>query len=61
VIVDTDAYYQDTNLLEREVLKPKLLRAFGWRVAHVLIKDWYENRQQVLTWLEGLAEATPSP
>ncbi|HEV3120168.1 MAG TPA: AAA domain-containing protein, partial [Gemmataceae bacterium] len=29
VIIDTDAYYQDTNLLEREVLKPKLLRAFG--------------------------------
>src|SRR4029077_13375565 len=36
VLVDTDDYYQHANILERDVLRPSLLRAFGWKVAHVL-------------------------
>jgi predicted DNA-binding WGR domain protein len=55
ILVDTDAYYLNADLLERDVLKPKLLRDFGWKVALVLTKDWYENRQDVLSRLERLA------
>jgi predicted DNA-binding WGR domain protein len=61
ILVDTDAYYLGTNLLERDVLKPKLLRAFGWKVAHVLTKDWYENRRGVLDWLERAASGDAVP
>jgi predicted DNA-binding WGR domain protein len=55
ILLDTDAYYQNPDPLERDVLKPKLLRAFGWKVAQVLTKDWLENRDGVLDWLERLA------
>jgi hypothetical protein len=47
--VDNDRYYDREDLLEREMLRPKLLRDFGWQVAHVLAKDWYDEPQQVLT------------
>jgi hypothetical protein len=55
ILVDTDAYFRNTNLLERDVLKPKLLRAFGWKVAGVLTKDWYEDRGRVLEEIERAA------
>jgi superfamily I DNA and/or RNA helicase len=48
ILVDTDEYYRHANLLERDVLRPKLLRAFGWKLAHVLTKDWYQDRAGVL-------------
>ena len=32
----------------RDVLKVRLLRSFGWKVAHVLTKDWHEKREQVM-------------
>jgi predicted DNA-binding WGR domain protein len=31
-----------------------LLRAFGWKVAHILTKDWHDNRKAVLEGLERL-------
>jgi hypothetical protein len=49
ILVDNDRYYDREDLLEREMLRPKLLRDFGWQVAHVLAKDWYDEPQQVLT------------
>ncbi|HEV3342012.1 MAG TPA: AAA domain-containing protein, partial [Pirellulales bacterium] len=52
ILVDTDAYYRQADILERELMKPKLLEAFGWRIAHVLTKEWYEDRERVLTRLE---------
>ncbi len=55
ILVDTDEYFRGTNLLERDVLKPKLLRAFGWKVARVLTKDWYEDRGRVLEGIERAA------
>jgi predicted DNA-binding WGR domain protein len=66
VLVDTDAHYQRTDVLERDVLRPRLLRGFGWRVAHVLTKDWYEDREAVLNGLERTiageaVEATEPP
>jgi len=48
ILVDTDEYYRHVNLLERDVLRPKLLRAFGWNLAHVLTKDWYQDRAGVI-------------
>src|SRR5262249_3902994 len=61
ILLDTDAYYQNADLLEQDVLKPKLLRAFGWRVAQVLTKEWFENRDGVLDWLEQVARDEEEP
>jgi predicted DNA-binding WGR domain protein len=46
--VDTESYYQNANLLECDVLRPQLLRAFGWNVMLVLTKDWFEDEGSVV-------------
>lgn len=48
IMVDTDSYYQINNVLERDMLRPRLLRHFGWYVVQVLTKDWFENTDGVL-------------
>jgi hypothetical protein len=50
--VDTESFYQNDNILERDVLRPRLLQNFGWKVARVLTKDWLENPDAVLQALE---------
>ncbi len=57
ILVDTEEHYRHGDLLEREVLRPQLLRMFGWQVVHVLTKDWYDNQGAVLESLVKLAEA----
>jgi hypothetical protein len=52
ILVDTDSYYQNANLLERELLRPRLLRNFGWNIVLVLTKDWFEDANAVLQTLE---------
>jgi hypothetical protein len=56
ILVDTSAYYEQPYVLERDMMRPKLLRDFGWNTAFVLAKDWYENRPRVLDRLMGLIE-----
>ncbi len=54
VLVDTDGHYSNPNLIDRYLLQPSILRAFGWRFALVLTKDWYHNPDDVLSRLEKL-------
>jgi hypothetical protein len=57
VQVDTRDHYREGDLLARDLLKPDLLRAFGWRVTSVLTKEWYHQPEAVLARLEAaLAE-----
>ena len=48
ILIDTDAYYRQEHLLERDLLRPAILANFGWRVLRVLTKDWYEKREVAL-------------
>jgi predicted DNA-binding WGR domain protein len=48
ILVDTEAYYQQSDILERDVMRPKLLESFGWKVKHVFAKDWYHSSSAVL-------------
>lgn len=52
ILVDTDGHYANPNLLDRYLMQPSILRAFGWRFALVLTKDWYHNPDDVLARLE---------
>lgn len=52
ILVDTDAHYRQRDVLERELMKPKLLQTFGWQIAHVLTKEWYEDRDRVIARIE---------
>jgi predicted DNA-binding WGR domain protein len=54
ILVDTDGHYANPNLLDRYLMQPSILRAFGWRFALVLTKDWYHNREEVLSRIEKL-------
>jgi predicted DNA-binding WGR domain protein len=61
ILVDTEHHYANPNLLDRYLLQPAILRAFGWRRALVLTKDWYHNAEDVLLRLkkalDGQAES----
>ena len=56
ILVDTDAHYANPNLLDRYLTQPSILRAFGWRFALVLTKDWYHNPEDVLSRIERLLQ-----
>lgn len=54
VLIDNARYYQQADLIERDLVRPTLLNIFGWRIATVLAKDWYEDREAVITQIEGV-------
>jgi predicted DNA-binding WGR domain protein len=56
ILVDTDGHYANPNLLDRYLMQPTILRAFGWKFALVLTKDWYHDPEQVLTRIERLVK-----
>jgi hypothetical protein len=56
ILLDNHAYYEQSELIERDMMRPKLLRNFGWRVAFVLAKDWYDKRSEVLDHLVRLLD-----
>jgi predicted DNA-binding WGR domain protein len=56
ILVDTDSHYANPSLLDRYLLQPAILRAFDWRCAMVLTKDWYHNPEEVLDRLEKLLQ-----
>jgi len=56
ILVDTDAHYASLDLLDRYLMQPSILRAFGWRFALVLTKDWYHTPDDVLARLERMLQ-----
>jgi DNA polymerase III delta prime subunit len=61
ILLDNDGYYDQSDLLERDLMRPKLLRDFGWTVVFVLAKDWYEDRAAVLERLDRLLAGDDKP
>jgi predicted DNA-binding WGR domain protein len=61
ILVDTEAHYANPNLLDRYLMQPSILRAFGWCFALVLTKDWFHDSEDVLNRLERLLKGTPAP
>ena len=61
ILVDTESYYQNDNILERDVLRPRLLRNFGWNVVLVLTKDWFESADIVMQAIERQLTGVPAP
>jgi len=56
ILVDTDGHYANPNLLDRYLMQPSILRAFGWRFTLVLTKDWYHNQDDVVSRIEKLLQ-----
>lgn len=58
ILVDTDAHYSSTDLVERYLQQPGLLSGAGWRLLRVLSKDWVAQPELVLQQvLDALASA----
>ncbi len=56
ILVDGNAYYEQSDLLERDMMRPRLLKDFGWRIEHVLAKDWYADSPGVMNRLLAILE-----
>lgn len=48
ILVDTNQYYETTDILERDLQQPALLQNSGWLIERVLSKDWAERPADVL-------------
>ncbi|MEZ6062623.1 MAG: AAA domain-containing protein [Planctomycetaceae bacterium] len=48
ILVDGRRWYAQSDLLERELMRPQLLKAYGWNVCIVLARDWYHDRPGVV-------------
>ena len=63
ILTDGEAYYEQSDILERDVMRPKLLRNFGWNICQVFAKEWYEAPERVihrvLQLIDGQSEAEP--
>ena len=57
ILVDSLASYEQSEPLERDMMRPRLLREFGWQVTTVLAKDWYELPGEELARLTKLLES----
>lgn len=52
VLIDSAAHYALSDLMERHVVKPGVLGAFGWKTLTVLSLDWRRDPEQVLDRIE---------
>jgi hypothetical protein len=59
ILVDTDSYYRQPDALEVDLMRPKLLQDFGWKIAHVLSKDWHRQPEAVMEQLLGMIADKP--
>ncbi|MFO0820192.1 MAG: AAA domain-containing protein [Pirellulales bacterium] len=48
ILVDGMADYEQSSPMEREFLRPRLLRVFGWRVLTITAKDWLDSPDDVV-------------
>ncbi len=60
ILIDGKSYYGQRDLLERDLMRPKLLRDFGWQVSVLLAADWWQRTEEIKTELLGRLE-NPHP
>lgn len=61
ILLDGDAHYAIADPLERYVLRPSILRAFGWTVVEVLMKDLERDIESVLERIERVVKNPEEP
>jgi predicted DNA-binding WGR domain protein len=53
VLVDDHDHYAQGDLLERYLLRPGVLQAFGWNTITVFTKDWFHDPEGVLRQIDN--------
>lgn len=56
VELDSDAFRASSSAMERDVYKPRFLKARGWNVIRVWCRDWWLYPQKVIKSITSLAE-----
>lgn len=56
ILIDDAAHFAQHDLLERYLLRPGVLEAFGWRVVQVFTKDWHHEPPAVLRQIDDALE-----
>jgi hypothetical protein len=59
VLVDTPSRVSGQPAAERMLGHPAVLSAAGWRVVHVLTKDWLESPEAVTASVEAALGGSP--
>ncbi len=54
ILVDSEQHYGNPDLLERYLMQPAVLNAFGWRVIVVLARDWFHEPEAVIQRVERI-------
>ncbi len=56
-----NTHRQDSDVVERYVFQPEILRHFGWQVVDILSKDWLNDRNAVLHRIETILTQNEDP
>lgn len=54
--MDDDNHYSTTDIMDQYVLRPKLLKAFGWNVIQLYKKDWLEQEDVIKKQLKAMLD-----
>lgn len=53
---DYNAYYSSISQIERDVLRPSFLQSRGWNIVRVWSRDWWLNKNKVISKITEIAE-----
>lgn len=59
ILVDTHEHYTNPDVLDRYLMQPSILKAFGWSIMVVLTKDWHRDAEEVLERIEKALKDEP--
>jgi hypothetical protein len=52
VLIDRDLLDKTSDALEQNLLRPEVLKSFGWKVLRITAKDWHHDRASVLAQID---------
>lgn len=58
ILVDNNSYYEQSDIVERDMMRPRLLNAFGWKVVRVFAKEWYSQPAEITKRLLAVLDGT---
>ena len=53
VIIDDQEHYNNEHVHASYLLKPNILKSFGWQIMPIFAKDWYENKHNIIQKIEA--------
>jgi len=57
ILIDRDQRDKSSDALKQNLLRPEVLKSFGWKILRITAKDWHHDRASVLTQIErGLTD-----